>query len=358
MANKNNIISFQKEVHKYVVDRVIFYCSPINLISEKKKFFLHISKDKEYNPQFKYREIIFNEKDIKNKVNELINFKPSSDERIVPEIDNIILQNIINHFGNRSKKLLKLILNRSSLNFTKYSKSIYKLPNHKTILTAKNILQFKISSNYSKKKMSAQEIANKLEPIIANYGWKIVFDKSLTSKMKTVGSRKELVINSFSEFNAYDLTRLKYHEIETHIRRYVNNERLPKEIQTCFNYIETEEGLAITTEEMKDVLSAEQLRIYAGRVLAVKYAMEHSFYEVFKYLKTHKFNDEDAFIIASRVKRGLSDTSKKGGFTRDHIYLSGKIKVDKYLNDGGSVSDLYLGKISIDDVSIIKKILG
>jgi uncharacterized protein (TIGR02421 family) len=358
MATDKEVLLYQKHIHKCIVDRIIYYCSPLNLAVEKRKFFSELSKGNEYNPQFKYKDILFNKQQISNEINSLIEFKVLNQERIVPEIDNVILQNIINNFGKRAKKLLKIVLNRCSSSFTISSKAVYGIPNKEALETANNILQFKLTSNYSKKKLSATTIAEKLTPIVSNYGWKVVFDKTLTSKMKTVGSRKELVINADAEFNAYDLTRLRYHEIETHIRRYVNNERLPEEIQSCFNYIETEEGLAITTEEMKDVLSAEQLRIYAGRVIAVKYAMTHSFYEVFKYLKSNKFNDEDAFIITTRVKRGLDDTKKIGGFTRDHIYLSGKLKVDKYLKEGGSVSDLYLGKIGIDDVPIVKNILG
>lgn len=357
MIQKQHISTMQKHVHKCIDDRIIYYCSPTNLNSEKKRFFLELAKGKEYNPVFKYKEIKFNKAQIAKEINSLINFKAYGEERIVSEIDNILFERIVNKYGKRSKNLLGLILSRCTRQFSEISKIVYGMPDKETLKTAKNVLQFKLTSNYSKKTFSANEIAKKLKPIVKKYGWKIILDNTLASKMKTVGSRKELVICSNSEFNAYDITRLKYHEIETHIRRYVNNERLPEEIQTCFNYIETEEGLAITTEEMKNALSAEQLRIYAGRVLGVIYASNHSFYEVFRYLQKHKFNDEDAFTITARVKRGIANTANPGGLTRDHIYLSGKIKVDKFLSNGGSVSDLYLGKIGIDDVEVVKKIL-
>ena len=56
-----------------------------------------------------------------------------------------------------------------------------------------------------------------------------------------------------------------------------------------------------------------------------------------------------------RVKRGISNTSHGGGFTKDLVYFEGAYSVAKWLHQHDYVvSDLYLGRISIHDVEKAK----
>ncbi|MDY6769446.1 MAG: hypothetical protein SVU88_00570, partial [Candidatus Nanohaloarchaea archaeon] len=57
-----------------------------------------------------------------------------------------------------------------------------------------------------------------------------------------------------------------------------------------------------------------------------------------------------AFIRAYRVKRGLQDTSRPGGFIKDHIYFQGYRRLEQ---EPGLAADLYAGKLGFDDVGLV-----
>ncbi len=65
------------------------------------------------------------------------------------------------------------------------------------------------------------------------------------------------------------------------------------------------------------------------------------------------FDQEDAFTLTLRVKRGLGDTSKPGAFTKDYLYLDGYYHVKEYVRKGGSLHALYTGKIGIEHVPFL-----
>jgi len=165
-------------------------------------------------------------------------------------------------------------------------------------------------------------------------------------------------INPFVKLTSLDVKRLTAHEILVHYMRYYNGKIANVKILETgtSNYIETEEGLAVYFEELKGVLSKAQMFIYAGRVIATYYALNNSFYNVFQKLKSYGFENEEAFAITARAKRNLSDTSKKGGFTKDYVYFSGYIKIKKYAKKN-DLKDLFIGKIRIEDVKNLKKFI-
>ncbi len=337
------VLKLQNHIIKVLENRNIFYITPTNLIAEKTRFFKALNNNQEYNPQFKYRKILFDIKKLRSEINELINYKG-------------IYHNEINNIAKRYLLFLNLIINRGNNKFTEYSKKLYGFPNQNEINYAKNIIKNNEVPKNKNKTYSAEYVKNKFQKLISKYGWKIIL-KNIPSKMKVSPKSKTLVINKSSFFTKKEIMRLEYHKIKTHVIRQVNNQKLPAIIRNCFNYIETEEGLALQMEEMHNCLSKEQLRIYAARTIAVHLSLTKSFYEVFTIIRKYGFDNETAFQITSRAKRGLQDTKKPRGFTKDHIYLSGKLKIEEYLKAGGQINDLFIGKISINDVSKVKKIL-
>lgn len=176
--------------------------------------------------------------------------------------------------------------------------------------------------------------------------------------MKVSPKSRTLVINKESFFTEKEISRLECHEIKTHILRHVNNQKLPAIIRNCFNCIETEEGLALQMEEIHGCLDDKQLKVYAARTIAVHLSLTEPFYKVFSTIRKYGFDDESAFQITLRAKRGISDTGKPGGFTKDHIYLSGKSKVEEYLKKGGNLNDLFIGKVSVEDIKKVKNIIN
>lgn len=73
-----------------------------------------------------------------------------------------------------------------------------------------------------------------------------------------------------------------------------------------------------------------------------------SFVELFKDLEKYVDSPLGRWKFTLRVKRGLVDTSQKGGLYKDQVYLEGAVKVlsrRKNLN----FKALLCGKISLDD---------
>ena len=74
------------------------------------------------------------------------------------------------------------------------------------------------------------------------------------------------------------------------------------------------------------------------------------FVEVFRTLdRAHDFAQRTAFNITMRVFRG-------GGLTKDLVYLRGLVGVLAYLQGGGALEPLLVGKLGPDHVPIIEEL--
>jgi hypothetical protein len=214
----------------------------------------------------------------------------------------------------------------------------------------------KIKFKYLKTEDAVKELKEELIKL-TNNNIKVVY-QDISSMMNIIPLNNILTVNPNVKFRTIDVQRLKVHEIGTHYMRYYNAKKFNVRIleSGTSNYIETEEGLAAYMEEIKGVSSKAQLYIYAGRVIGTFYALKMSFYELYFLLKKYGFKDEDAFSISTRAKRNISDTSKKGGFTKDYVYFSGYYKVKKYAKKN-DLKELFIGKININDRKILKKFI-
>ena len=82
-------------------------------------------------------------------------------------------------------------------------------------------------------------------------------------------------------------------------------------------YREAEEGLAVYFEHQLGHLYPFQEKIYAGRCLAVHLSLFAGFADVFEELLVY-FDQNTAYSIVERIKRGQSDTSRPGALTNGH----------------------------------------
>ena len=123
-------------------------------------------------------------------------------------------------------------------------------------------------------------------------------------------------------------------------------------------YLATQEGLAVWNE--RRVLSEwNEKRFWpALHILAINYGKKHSFSELMKYVRRLGFDNACALRTALKIKRGLGDTSQKGAFTKELVYFSGWGQVTKYLESGGDLKKLFIGKVNIDDISLVNQIDG
>lgn len=149
------------------------------------------------------------------------------------------------------------------------------------------------------------------------------------------------------------------HEIGTHILRQINYQQQPwykkKKKYGLHNHLKTEEGLAnlhsLLTEPFE--LAAKAALNYT----ATAYALRHSFQQTFQFINSYLQNPERSFIWTFKKKRGLTDTSRPGTFSKDMLYFSGFIDVLRYLRKNHyDPALLYFGKVALEDLPQVKRL--
>jgi uncharacterized protein (TIGR02421 family) len=317
--------------------------NPANEASEKKKFF----KRNDYNPVFKYR-------------------RPADCTKLFNKIDQVELPE-----GMMSKLLLQrlekfkrtnaMVQNIGKSEFTYFSKGIFDKPSQELINKAYEVL--KTSPEKEENNIGSKKVIKEMKKILSTLklkDWKVGY-KNMAANAAVITSKKAVYVKKKAKFSHDFLKRIVVHEIGTHVFRALNGAKQPYKIFSTGlpNYMGTEEGLAVNIEEMHGCLKVNTLRVYAGRAIAVNLALQKGFRDVFNELKQY-FDDDFAWKLALRAKRGLIDTSKPGAYTKDHLYLDGYYKVKKFLDANGDegLKQLYYGRIDVEQALTITQLPG
>lgn len=166
-------------------------------------------------------------------------------------------------------------------------------------------------------------------------------------------SRGVLLINPNTKVPRSRVDALLQHEVGTHLLTYFNGRAQPfKQLCSGFaGYEELQEGLAVLAEYLVGGLSRRRLRQLAARVVAAHNVTDGaSFVEAFRILdRDYDFAQKSAFSITMRVFRG-------GGLTKDAVYLRGLRRILEYVNRGGKLEPLFIGKIAIDQIPIMEEL--
>lgn len=331
-----------------IVDRelysIFYYIPTLNLLptnyeKEKEKIF----KDKTYNPKFKYSKLR-----VANKIKDrLRNLK-------------INLRDWNKIFFDRKKELIdyiKLLENIGTPAFVSLSDNLWKRPSIELVSKAHKLLN--LSPDKSSMKYNYISAVKKISEYLKEkgYRWQIR-ERELVADAMTNYRRRTLYLNKNKKHEEACLKRLIVHEVDTHIARAENGgAKIYKLFFVGFpSYLRTEEGLAVYNEERMGVSTNNTWRHYAGRVIAIDLACKNSFSTVYNELLEF-FPKETAWNLTVRAKRGLADTSRPGAYTKDSVYLDGYYTVKDFIRRGGSIKDLYLGKIGIEHVKAAKEML-
>jgi uncharacterized protein (TIGR02421 family) len=166
-------------------------------------------------------------------------------------------------------------------------------------------------------------------------------------------SRGNLLIGKQLSVPSSRVEALIQHEMGTHMLTYLNGRAQPlHQLYTGLaGYDELQEGLAVFAEYLVGGLSLPRLRLLAARVYAADIMIQGaSFIETYRSLcKNYGFAQHISYIITARIFRS-------GGLTKDAVYLRGLEKLLKYLSNGGIIDPLYIGKISVWHIPIIKEL--
>uniref|UniRef100_A0A8C4VVC3 Microtubule associated tyrosine carboxypeptidase 1 n=1 Tax=Gopherus evgoodei TaxID=1825980 RepID=A0A8C4VVC3_9SAUR len=176
--------------------------------------------------------------------------------------------------------------------------------------------------------------------------------------MMVENSRPTLAIN-LSGARQYWLEGMLRHEIGTHYIRGVNNARQPwHSMEGRKRYglkpaNPTEEGLA----SLHSVLFRKQPFLWRAALLyyTVHQATHMSFSALFQHLEQYV---QDALVrweYCVRAKRGQTDTSQPGCFSKDQVYLDGILRILRHRQTIDFRLLAALGKVSYEDVNQLKK---
>lgn len=320
------------------------YLTPINYTEENDKFKEAYLNNRIYQPQYKYR------------------LRSIDYDALHSIIDNINIPN--NLYGDLYKKLIdnigfeiELYKNiGSDEHFTEASTKVNGVPNE--IYIGRAYADLNIEKVVDKKDLLSKDVREVLKKCLEEYSfkWKIIESDTMASKVTVDSNQKKLYINSKQSYSKNDIKRLSVHEISTHILRAENGRKKEFNIfcDGTFGSLSTEEGLAVYNEYISNSINANMLKLYAARFICSYNIDRQSYYEMVKEIEP-SIGLDNAIYVVSRIKRGISNTGKPGGYNKDFVYLQGYYDVSEAIRkDPQLYNKLYFGCISLDNLSILE----
>ena len=336
-------------VYVYKIDRLLAHIqgkipfsrlNPTNVKSEEKK----VLKNPEYNPSLHYRQLQKNLRPLQDALNKL-------------KIPKTPVGKLLHEKRIELHHQVSLVRSIGTKEFTNHAIAIYDRPSQELVRKAKQLLKLPQEETNGFKVAKITIVKKFLDACLHHKFSCDILEKDMIAAAAVNASKRRIYFKTNHPFTEADLRRLTVHEIGTHIKRGENARHQKLKLFTLGfqGYLSTEEGLAVYNEEKAQVLTPSMVRQYAGRVVAVDLALKNPFNIVYNCLRDY-FSDHESFITALRVKRGLKQTGRPGGYPKDHVYLKGLYQVKQFVKKGGKLKDLYVGKIGVEHVPALKHI--
>lgn len=345
-AIDKNLLNVDKKLHQLLRNfEVLAMVNPLNLNSEKKKFF---KKDFTNIPTFKYNPIKIDVHDLKQK---LLDIPAKS----IPDISiRQLYESIINSYFDK----VDLIDSIGSQKFLYNSLRYFGRPSDNDLRNAAYLLSLPDIPGELKKQrqINLKSAVDAFRKSLDAYGIKanIEVSNSVVSKVMTLNSKRSVLINSKATFHNRELNALIEHEIGIHMLTTANSNLQKLKV---FNlglpvYTLTQEGLAVFSEYLSGNISLSRLKKLALRVIAVDAMCNGAdFIECFNLLRSrYEVEEETCFVLTARAFRG-------GGFTKDFLYLRGFVKIYKFWKAHNDLKPLLIGKTSIDFYNVIEEMI-
>ncbi|WP_452222026.1 flavohemoglobin expression-modulating QEGLA motif protein [Lacinutrix salivirga] len=333
-----NLIDIDSNLNRLVKKiELLNYINPLNIESEKKLFF---SSKYNYEPQFKYPKIRFNG----FKLHRL--FFSQRLERIKDDVVRELYKEVIYEYSGLIECIETINTGRK---FYYNSLRSFGTPTERDIENAKFILRFD-DRNFEEDMLplyTADEAISYFEEFSKRYDFKYNIKKStnISAAAMVLNNTQTLLLKKNHKFSKNQLQVLANHEIGVHMVTTFNGLDQPlKLFSNGFpNNVETQEGLAVYSEYMSGCLTITRLKELAYRVIASdSLAKGYDFSATFDLLfNQYKLNRDTAYSITLRVHRG-------GGFTKDHLYLTGLKKVYDFAKAGNNLNPLLTGKVTLE----------
>jgi len=323
------------------------YLKPTNLFEERRR----LERDPLYNPVFSYPELPAGSADLRVRLSSVVE-------------DDSPMGLLLEKKRKELIQRLDLLESRGDPEqFTTASVGLYGKPTSVLQRAAEAALRTRPSGAPPEEEiLSAEQAKVHFEEILKHYGlhkWKVALRKRLVADV-TVGG-KYLYLREGATFARSRVQALIAHEIETHILTAENGEHQPFSLfrRGCAGYLDTQEGLAIYNQNRVYDVRHDPRYNPPRNVLGLAYGLEHSFAELRTYLRNElKYDEEKAMLQALSMKRGLTNTAEHGGFTKSVVYFRGLQLIEQFIAEGGDLKRLYVGKVALEDLSIVEDIPG
>lgn len=349
----------KRQVELRMVDKVLAeidrqlllltYLKPLNLQEERAR----LEQDTSYSPMFHYPALADDIDALEERLEKL-----SPDDSPL----GILLRK------KRRELLMKIMLLRSrgdALRFTQASQALYGAPSSALLGFAYAELRHREACDLrpaEEDMLTPDKVMPIFQEALERYGlhdWHISIRPALVADC-TVGW-KHVYIREGALFARERAMALIAHEIETHILTFENGTLQPSLLFRFgfANYLDTQEGLAVYNQNR--VLPPYNDKRYgpARTILAVAYSLEHGFVDLRHHLVEELgYPVDKALTKAIELKRGLHNTADPGGFTKGVVYFRGRRAIEHFMESGGDLKRLYVGKVALEDLDLVEKIAG
>ncbi len=318
----------------------------INLEKEKEKFF----SSKNYSPQFRYK---IQPLDL-NKFKSIMDLMEKIVQKVSPPWKGIY-QELLRTYRQKAE-IYQSVGNPGAV--CKTSEKYWSRPKKRLVAKALKeagrkpvklekqgpVLSPKEALIFYKKKLAKEKFDD----------WQVKIRTGIMSRVSINKVKKLITIDSTANFTKEKMIESLIHEL-IHLFRYKNGLVQPDPLFVIGfpGYLRTEEGLAAYCQrKYSSVLFWSKFR--EVHYLAVDLAYKASFREVYNFCCDWGMTSDMAWDMAVKCKRFFGDTSKPGAYTRQLIYTEGMWEVEDFVKNGGKLKDLFVGKIRIKDLPLMR----
>jgi len=342
---KKQLIKLDEELIK--IDRkllILKNITPINLTEEKKKF---IESKWEYIPEFEYKEINLDFKELQKQIEKI-------------EIPDIPLSGI---YSRKKEEVLnkinflKAVSTWNNEKQSKYSNLLFWDIIEDNVLFSKEELVNRKNAKPEKDLLVFEEIKQYINKFNHIY-WINIKLKKWNKASRFVMWWDTLYYKDWATVGKKEMRSIIAHEIEWHYLRRLNGKNLDYKIFSSWTarYIEIDEWIAVYNQNR--FLSNSDFKyywIYEWYYL-LNYAEKHSYKELLeKLLEFYKYDLWKVFDRIVRIKRWFTKASDDWVFYKDVVYLNWFLKINKFIEQGWSLKELYLWKMWIEDLKELKE---
>lgn len=324
--------------------RFVLDVTPVNVEEQRREFLQGHTTE----PAFVYRELEDNP-DVVSATLDAID---------VDAVEDPALRHLLRAKLRELRLQLEMLRSRGTPRFASLSEDLYGSADRLLVLQAESILaQTTAPARSNEKCVDAVQFADLAERELAYYralepdiGVHVEVRPDVAGVMV---SGDALLVSSATCVRSSRVHALLQHEVGTHLLTHVNGTFQPMRLLATglAGYEETQEGLAVLAEFLVGGLSTYRLRQLAARVIATNEMVSGAcFRDVHADLVSHGFSPYSAFTTTMRVFRS-------GGLTKDAIYLRGIQRLIGYLNAGGTLDLLWLGKLALGELSQVEELV-